>query len=83
MNKLLTVEDIAARYQCSTQTARKYMRGMIHMEHPLMVSEAAVTAWEQERTVYPVAVRQRRAVAHRVHQWIPGTKIPMKGDESA
>ncbi len=59
MEKLFSVKDIAARYQCKPATARKYMRDMDHMEGPLMVSERAVAAWERRRTYPPESmVRQ-------------------------
>ena len=53
MERLLNPADIAARYQCSLPTARARMRQMLHMEKPLMVTEAAVLAWEREKTVCP------------------------------
>lgn len=53
MERLLSVNDICARYQCKAQTARKYMRDMEHMEAPLMVTERAVAAWERRKTLPP------------------------------
>lgn len=53
VKKLLTVNDMAERYSCSTKTARRYMRKMDHMEKPLRVTEQAVEAWELERTREP------------------------------
>lgn len=53
MERLLTVQDVCARYQCKATTARKYMRDMEHMESPLMVTERAVAAWERRKTVPP------------------------------
>ena len=50
MQKLLSVKDIMARYQCSDVTARKYMREMGCREKPLMVTEKAVEAWDQKMT---------------------------------
>lgn len=59
MDNILTVRDICARYKCTATTARKRMRGMEHMESPLMVTERAVIAWEHKKTVPPEsAVRQ-------------------------
>jgi hypothetical protein len=47
------------------------MRLMIHMENPLAVTEGAVTAWENERTVYPMDKRgshsKPRRTAQRAH----------------
>ena len=53
MERLYSVHDICARYQCKAATARKYMRDMEHMETPLMVSERAVAAWERRKTLPP------------------------------
>lgn len=54
MEKLYSVADICARYQCKdARTARKIMRDMEHMEKPLMVTERAVKAWEQRKTLPP------------------------------
>ena len=53
MDKLYSVRDICVRYQCKAETARKYMRDMEHMEHPLMVTERAVAAWERRKTMPP------------------------------
>lgn len=59
MERLLSVSDICERYQCKATTARKYMRDMEHMESPLMVTERAVRAWEQRKTLPPSsAVRE-------------------------
>ena len=60
MDKLLTVSDIAARYKVCEATARNYMRQMIHMEKPLMVTERALATWESERTVDPIDKRISR-----------------------
>lgn len=60
MEKLLSVKDIQSRYQCSPNTARAYIRQMIHMEKPLMVSEKALREWEQEKTIAPVGMIRRR-----------------------
>lgn len=53
MERLLSVKDIADRYQCKPGTARKYMRNMVHLENPLMVTERAVMDWERKRTFPP------------------------------
>ena len=60
MKRLLTVKDIANRYQVSEKTARRYMRKMAHMEKPLMVTEQAVEAWELGRTFDPDGARINR-----------------------
>lgn len=53
MERLLSVQDLMDRYQCSRQTAIRYMRKMEHQERPYMVTEKALRAWEQSRTVNP------------------------------
>ena len=53
MERLLSVKDVCARYQVKPQTARKFMRDMVHMEAPLMVTERAVDEWERRKTVPP------------------------------
>ena len=53
MERLLSVRDIQERYQCNPATARKYIRQMIHIEKPLMVSETAVTEWEKRKLIMP------------------------------
>ena len=50
MKRLLSVADMAERYQVSKKTASRYMRKMPHMEKPLRVTEQAVEAWELGRT---------------------------------
>ena len=54
MDRLLSVNDVMDRYQCSANTARSRMRQMPHMEKPLMVSERAVRDWEAGKMVYPM-----------------------------
>ena len=53
MERLLSVSDICERYQCKATTARKYMRDMEHMEDPLCVTERALTAWIERKTLPP------------------------------
>ena len=53
MERLFSVKDLMDRYQCSRQTAIRYMRKMEHQERPYMVTEKALRAWEQSRTVNP------------------------------
>ena len=62
MERLLTAKEVAERYRCSPDTARRYMRQMVHMEHPLMVTEKAVSEWEQSRTYYPANAIRAKAV---------------------
>lgn len=58
MDRLLFTADIIARYRCSRPTAIKRIRQMIHMERPLAVTEWAVRAWEDERTVNPAGAKK-------------------------
>ena len=53
MEKLYSVKDICDLFQCKAVTARKYMRNMEHMENPLMVTERAVKAWIERKTLPP------------------------------
>ena len=69
MERLLSVQDICARYQVKPVTARKFMRDMEHMESPLMVTERAVKSWEQRKTLPPESVTRnlvRKGVKKRV-----------------
>lgn len=59
MEKLLSVKDVCERYQCKPTTARKFMRDMVHMESPLMVSERAVIDWEKRKTLPPESEMRR------------------------
>ena len=56
MERLLSVADLMDRYQCSRQTAIRYMLKMEHMEKPYMVRESVVEAWDRSRTVNPPEV---------------------------
>jgi DeoR/GlpR family transcriptional regulator of sugar metabolism len=55
MEKLLSVADLMDRYQCSRQTAIRYMQKMEHQEKPYMVRQSVVEAWDRSRTVRPAA----------------------------
>ena len=55
MDRLLSVQDLMDRYQCSRQTAVRYMQKMEHMEKPYMVRASVLEAWERERTVRSAA----------------------------
>lgn len=64
MERLLSVADLMERYQCSRQTAVRYMQKLEHMERPYMIRASVIEAWERERTVKPAdEIRQemRRA----------------------
>lgn len=60
MERLYSVRDICERYQVKSGTARKFMRDMVHMEKPLMVSERAVRDWEQSKTLPPESVTRQK-----------------------
>ena len=50
MDRLVTVSDVAKRYGCSRQTARKYIRQCDpHMEKPLVTTLWAFNEWEMNR----------------------------------
>ena len=49
------MENLMERYQCSRQTATRYIRQMEHMEKPFMVKESVLSAWERSKTVRPEA----------------------------
>ena len=66
VKRLLTVKEVAERYQCSEKTARRYMRRMEHMESPLRVTEQAVEAWELERTRKPAAMLEKTNIKMKV-----------------
>ena len=78
MDRLLTAEDIAERYSCGVQTARKYMRQMRHIESPLRVEESAVAAWEAGKTVDPARPEKVKPKRVRFDEWTPGMKIPRR-----
>jgi len=69
MERLLSVGDLMDRYGCSRQTAIRYMRKMEHQERPYRVTEKALKAWEDSRTVNPPdlirAEMRRRKVMRR------------------
>ena len=53
MERLLSVKDLMERYQCSRQTAIRYMQKLEHQEKPYMIRVSVIEAWERERTVQP------------------------------
>ena len=66
MERLVSVQDIMQRYQCSRQTAARSMRSMEHMEKPLMVTEKALAAWEKGRTVRPAELIRAEMLQERL-----------------
>lgn len=53
MERLLTVDDVAAALRVSRRTAYTYMAQMIHLAGPLRVSESSLRTWIIERTAGP------------------------------
>ncbi len=68
MKRLMTVKQIAERYQCGLTTARKYMRQMVHMESPLMVTEQAVEDWESRKTYEPIGTQRTRQRTYTINR---------------
>ena len=68
MERLLSVQDIMNRYQCSRQTAVRHIRRMEHMEKPLMVTEKALTAYERRKTVRPPEVIKAEMIEERIRR---------------
>lgn len=60
MEKLYFPDEVAARYRVTERTAKSYMRKMRHMTKPLAVTESALFAYEQGRTVDPAAPVTRK-----------------------
>ena len=54
MERLYSVTDICEMFRVKDQrTARKIMRDMEHMEKPLLVTERAVKAYLERKTLPP------------------------------
>ena len=66
MERLLSVRDMMARYQCSRQTAIRYMQKLEHMENPYMVRASVLEAWERERTVKPPEVIRAEMIREKM-----------------
>lgn len=66
MERLLSVEDIMARYGKSRQTAIRYMKQMEHQTRPYAVTERAVNEWDRSRTVLPPEVVRRRMLEEKL-----------------
>lgn len=66
MERLLSVSDIMARYQCSRQTAVRHIQRMEHLERPYMVTEKALAAYERSRTVNPPELIRAAMMAERL-----------------
>ena len=66
MEKLLSVADMMARYQCSRQTAIRYMQQMEHQERPYMVRQSVLEEWDRSRTVRPAGEIRREMVRQRM-----------------
>lgn len=77
MERLVSVQDLMERYQCSRQTAVRYIRKMEHMERPFMVRASVLEAWEKSRTVRPpeeirreMAMRRMKEGKHNVGRYV-------------
>jgi len=68
MERLLSVADMMARYQCGRQTAIRYMRKMEHQERPYMVRQSVVEAWDRSRTVRPAEEIRREMMMERIRR---------------
>lgn len=66
MERLLSVEDLMARYGKSRQTVIRYIKQMEHQTKPYMVTERAVIEWDRSRTVLPAAVIRQRMMEERL-----------------
>lgn len=66
MERLLSVKDMMERYQCSRQTAIRYMQKMEYQEKPYMVKASAVEAWDRSRTVRPAEEIRREMITNRL-----------------
>lgn len=66
MEKLLSVADMMARYQCSRQTAIRYIKQMEHQERPYMVRQSVLEEWDRSRTVRPASDIRREMVRQRM-----------------
>lgn len=66
MERLLSVADLMERYQCSRQTAIRYMQKLEHMEKPYMIRASVLEAWERERTVKPAEVIRQEMMRARL-----------------
>ena len=64
MEKMLTPANVAEilGYK-DLDSARRIMRGMIHMENPLRVTETALEGWINERMYRPAGEAQAQAPA--------------------
>ena len=68
MEKLYSVPDLMARYQCSRQTAIRYLQTMEHLEKPYMVRESVLQDWERSRTVRPPAAIRADMMRNRLRR---------------
>lgn len=66
MEKLLSVADMMARYQCSRQTAIRYIKQMEHQERPYMVRQSVLEEWDRSRTVRPASEIRREMARQRM-----------------
>lgn len=72
MEQLLRVRDVMARYQCSRQTAVRYIQKMEHMENPYAVRASVLEAWEKSRTVRPAEEIRRQMRLEKIRRRFAG-----------
>ena len=77
MDKLLTVDDVAAMLQVSPRTAYRLMHQMAHLMRPLRVSEMSVRLWIADRTVDPEELTRPRIAAKKRRKG-EGYRIPKR-----
>ena len=68
MERLLSVQQMMDRYDCSRQTAIRYMKQMEHQTKPYMVTERAVTEWDKSRTVRPAKVIRQEMMMQKLQR---------------
>ncbi len=53
MEKLYSVAELAARWNCTEKTARQRMRQIGILGRPMMCRESLIEAWERRNTTAP------------------------------
>ena len=64
IDQLYNVKDICSMFRLKdARTARKIMRDMEHTENPLLVTERAIKAWLNKKTLPPES-----EIRHRIRK---------------
>ena len=71
---LLTADEVAARLRVGVRTAYKVMHDMPHLERPLRVTETALWAWINGRTIHPKGAKKTLVRAAKTPDRIPRRK---------